>query len=196
MDDSERSVSVVAVAATISLAVVLSFGVGMMVGVNVRSGRKHPLVAAPSSHSSSGSPVTTVEWATESEAMEESSATDESEEGEPPAIRLVRAWVQDDDVHVELDYDGFSPSIGGGMHAHVFPGSVDPINAGAPGDSSMGGGRWWVVDNDFWSISVDEWMGDGLGLGDGADEVCVGLGSQRHTLVSLDQVSCAPIEGL
>lgn len=200
MDDSERSVSAIAVAAAaISLSVVLSFGVGMMVGVNIGSAHENPVAAASSGHASSGSPVTTVEWAIEGdEPMVESSEMEGSEEGEPPAIRLVRAWVQDDEVHVELDYDGFSPSVGGGMHAHVFRGSVDPVNAGAPGDASIGGGIWWVVDNDFWSISVDEWMGHGpdLGDGDGSGEVCVGLAMPGHTLASLDEVSCAPIEGL
>lgn len=209
MEPPASSAPTAAVAvAGVSLAVVLSFGFGMLVGASVHSDDVHHGEESTDHHSQVATPTTVVEsmWSEAMQVEEMQSEAMQVEGGDglqdsPCLLReqeqsdagrrvcVLDAWVEGGELNLMLEHRGYEPSIGSGMHAHVFSGEVKPVNAGAPGDASIGGGSWQVVELDFMAISVsDSWAAELLESG----MVCAALATERHTLANLD-VSCAPI---
>lgn len=131
--------------------------------------------------------------------------------GEEPYVCVERANVSGDDVVVRLRYVGFEPSIGSGMHAHVYragggdgsaavdrtlPGNLtiegidlgqrETASMGAHGDASVGGGRWWVADSTSLRIPLAQFL---KGANEEEQRICVATATPRHTLLSLAE-SC------
>lgn len=177
-----------ALAAGIALAVVAAFGIGLSVGsglsrdqVGVLSGQGSIDVAQPTSTLSHEERMV--------ESFETVTNCDRGSSG--PMVCLEEATVNESGLFLRLRYVGFEPSIGAGMHAHVFAGSLDAEQAGTHGDHSVGGGPWQVVDSTSTLIPVDAGIGSDA-LADGS--ICVATATERHTLAHTE-ISCIEISG-
>lgn len=195
--------------AAVSLAVCGAFGIGFFVGRDVgaansvRPSEEHP---GPDFDDSDLNPSTA-----ESAHIAAESASGCAVSWEEPYVCVERAQVNGDYVEVSLRYVGFEPSIGSGMHAHVYvagggaraaladqtgpdnmavedndPESRSTATMGAPGDASVGGGHWWVAD----STSLKVAMVELFEASDGEQQrICAATATTRHTLLNLAE-SC------
>ena len=68
-----------------------------------------------------------------------------------PMVCLESVSVDDQSLTLALSYRGFSPSIGSGMHAHVYPGSQKLAGVGT-------GGIWQVIDQPVWEVPIADPM--------------------------------------
>ena len=90
-----------------------------------------------------------------------------------------------------MDFDGPAFSINSGLHLHVFGSNVAPETAGTAGPFSDGTGAWQVWDTPkVIDVTLSE-IGSGSGV---PEKLCVRIANQIHTLESLENGNCWPIE--
>ncbi len=114
-------------------------------------------------------------------------------QSQPRWACITDAWIDVDgsvNAIFESQDDGTNFSIGSSFHLHVFGSQIDPINAGADGDASKGGGPWqvWDITPGFTDAPVAV-----FGSTEIPDKLCVRIATPRHTLESLDSGNCFPI---
>ncbi len=133
-----RELSTVVAAGGVVLIVLAAFTLGLVVGAQI-GGPSEP------------GAVTTLREQIDEEMMTESpmdgggGRCGPGEDG--PMVCLESVSVDDGFLTFTLSYVGFSPSIGSGIHAHIYPGSQEPAGVGS-------GGIWQVVDQPVWEVSI------------------------------------------
>ncbi len=109
--------------------------------------------------------------------------------GEPLAV-LTGATVEGGIVTVEIEYQHFrqAPDVSSSYHAHVYAADLAVETIGAPGDASVGGGMWEVVDGE--TVPLSEFLSqDAIEAGG----VCVATATPMHTLAHLE-TNCVELE--
>ncbi len=113
-------------------------------------------------------------------------------QSQPRWACITDAAIVDGNVVATFDFDdsGTPFSIGSSFHLHVFGSQIEPINAGAPGDASIGGGIWQV-----WDLvpNFSDTPTAVFGSSEIPEKLCVRIATSRHTLESLDSGNCWPI---
>ncbi len=116
-------------------------------------------------------------------------------------VRSFESWaclraVTWDGTTLAAFYHG-TPDFGGpawdvaSNHLHIFGNNVPVVGAGTPGPFSDGTGAWIVWDDPslFTGVPADIGSPDGV-----PEKVCVRIADATHTLLSLDNGNCWPVE--